>query len=253
MEEINNVSCNCTTCKLYKKTPLRPMVGLPMATEFQETVAMDLKFYNGKIVHLADHSTRLSASSFIPNKNPDTILTDMFKILISVYGTPEKFSADNGGEFANSKFIEMAESLGITVKTVAGESPLSKGLIERHNLVVAEMLDQVLEDTQCHSDLAVSWCINAKIPLHSIHGFSFYQLAIGKNPKLPSTLNKKVPALARQPASKIVSNNLDVIHRARETFIASESSEKIRRALSHNVRTSGDVKYITGDCVYYRQ
>ena len=177
----------------------------------------------------------------------------MFKILISVYGAPEKFSTDNGGEFANSKFIEMAESLGITVKTAAGESPLSKGLIERHNLVVAEMLDQVLEDTQCHPDLAVSWCINAKISLHSIHGFSFYQLAIAKSPKLPSTLNKKVPVLARQPASRIVSNNLDVIYRARETFIASENSEKIRRALSHNVRTSGDVKYITGDCVYYRQ
>ena len=30
---------------------------LPMATEFQEMVAMDLKFYNGKILNLFDHST----------------------------------------------------------------------------------------------------------------------------------------------------------------------------------------------------
>ena len=106
MEEINNVSSNCTTCKLYKKTPPRPVVGLPMATEFQETIAMDLKFYNDKILlHLVNQSTRLSASSFIPNKNPDRILTHIFKIWISVYGAPEKFLTDNGGEFANSKFI----------------------------------------------------------------------------------------------------------------------------------------------------
>ena len=106
MEEINNVSSNCTTCKLYKKMPPRPVVGLPMATEFQETIAMDLKFYNDKILlHLVNQSTRLSASSFIPNKNPDRILTHIFKIWISVYGAPEKFLTDNGGEFANSKFI----------------------------------------------------------------------------------------------------------------------------------------------------
>ena len=30
---------------------------LPMATEFQEMVAMDLKFYSGKILNLVDHST----------------------------------------------------------------------------------------------------------------------------------------------------------------------------------------------------
>ena len=97
------------------------------------------------------------------------------------------------------------------------------------------MLDKVLEDTQCHTDLAVSWCINAKNYLHSIHGFFPFQLAIGKYPKLPSTLNKKAPALTRQPASKIVSSNLDARHKAREAFIASENSKKIRRALSHNI------------------
>ena len=36
VEEIKNVSSNCPTCKKYKKVPPRPVVGLPMATEFQE-------------------------------------------------------------------------------------------------------------------------------------------------------------------------------------------------------------------------
>ena len=48
-----------------------------------------------------------------------------------------------------------------------------------------------------------SWCINGKNSLHNVHEFSPYQLAIGKNPKLPSVLNEKAPALTRQPISRI--------------------------------------------------
>ena len=63
------------------------------------------------------------------------------------------------------------------------------------------MLDKILEETQCHPDLVVSWCINGKNSFHDIHGFSPYQLLIGKNPKLPSTLNKNVPAPTRYVAT----------------------------------------------------
>ena len=102
------------------------------------------------LLHLVDHSTGLSVSSFIPNKNPDKILTYRFKIWISVCGAPEKFLTNNASEFTSSKFIEMAESIDTTVKTTSVESPWSNGLIGWHNLVLAEILDKVLEDTQCH-------------------------------------------------------------------------------------------------------
>ena len=35
-ELINKVSDECTICKIYRKTTQRPIVGLPMATSFQE-------------------------------------------------------------------------------------------------------------------------------------------------------------------------------------------------------------------------
>ena len=102
-EEIKNVSRNCATCKLFKEPPPRPIVGLRTAAVFQETVAMDLKFYNAKILfHPLDHSARLSASTFIPYKNYETIIKFFFKIWISVYGTLEKFMTENGGVFANT-------------------------------------------------------------------------------------------------------------------------------------------------------
>ena len=43
-----------------QKTPPQPIVGLPLATKFKECVAMDLKFYKGKILlHIIDHSLLL--------------------------------------------------------------------------------------------------------------------------------------------------------------------------------------------------
>ena len=125
-----------------------------MTTSFQECIAMDLKFYKGRILlHLIDHdTTRLSVSSFVKSKEPEVILNAIFKSWVQVYGAPEKFLTDNGREFAKSKFIDMAKSINITVKVTAAESQFSNGLVERHNSIIADMMDNVLEKSQ-HLDI----------------------------------------------------------------------------------------------------
>ena len=65
-------------------------------------------------------------------------------------------------------------------------------------------------------------------------------------------MSNSVVALTATSSSKVIPNNLKAIHKAREAFIASENSEKIKRASAHNIRTSGDIKYITGDHVYFK-
>ena len=67
-QQIKDVSSNCKTCQIYQKPLPRPVVGLPLATTFQECVAMDLKFYKKRILlHLVDHATRPSSSTVIPS------------------------------------------------------------------------------------------------------------------------------------------------------------------------------------------
>ena len=44
-----------------------------------------------------------------------------------------------------------------------------------------------------------------------------------------------------------------VLHDARQAFIKSKSEEKLRRALRHQDRASSEVKYVTGDKVYYKR
>ena len=82
-----------------------------MATSFRECIAIDLKFYEGRILlHLIDHATRLSVSSFVKSKEPEVIHKAIFKLWVQIYGQPETFLTDNGRQFANSKFIDMTES-----------------------------------------------------------------------------------------------------------------------------------------------
>ena len=252
--EIKKVSENCDVCKIYRKAPSRPIVSLPMCSSFQEIVAMDLKQYEGKLIlHMIDLCTRLSAAAFIPNKSRGVIVETIFRIWISVYGTPAKFMNDNGGEFANAEFLQMCEQLNITPLTTAAESPWSNGIVERNNQTLACMMNKIIHDSKCSSEIALCWALNAKNSLQNVAGFSPFQLAIGFNPNLPSTINDKLPSLTNKSSSQIISDNLNALHSARCAFIEAENNEKIRRALTHNVRSSGEVKYVTGDDVYYKR
>ena len=112
----------------------------------------------------------------------------------------------------NNDFMDMCETLGITVKATAAESPSRNGLVERHKLVLSEMLDEIIHETDCDISLAIIWCVNAKNSLHNMHGFSPYQLTLGTNLKLLSTLSDKLPALTNKPVSKVISQNLEALH-----------------------------------------
>ena len=124
IQNIRKISDTCKICLEYKRPCPRPVVGLPMATKFNELVAMDLKMLEGQwVLHLIDHVTRFSAAAFVSPKKPEEIIQKNFQSWISVFGPPAKFLSDNGGEFNNGKFRELCESMNITIKTTAAESP----------------------------------------------------------------------------------------------------------------------------------
>ena len=71
---------------------------------------------------------------------------------------------------------------------------------------------------------------------------------------LPSVLNSKPPALSSEEAyAKIIEDNMKAMKNARLAFIKSESSERIKRAISDNIQASGNVKYVNGDRVFYKR
>ena len=101
--------------------------------------------------------------------------------------------------------------------------------------------------------MALTWSLAAHNSLSSVHGFSPFQLVFGRNPVLPCLMNAKPPALDNETTSDIIRKNLNAMHAARQAHIKCESDSRVRRALRHNIRTSGDTVYVTGDKVYYKR
>ena len=126
-------------------------------------------------------------------------------------------------------------------------------MVEWHNLTLAETMFKTIDDVHCEPKSALAWAVCAKNSLQNYNGFSPNQLVFGHNINISSVLVDNLPALESTTSSDIIRKNMNAMHVARQKFIEVESSEKIRRALSHKVRSYADVAYNNGDKVYYKR
>ena len=66
---------NVNSVRSIPKLPSRPVVGMPMASKFNEKVAMDLKQWNGRwILHIIDMWSRYTLAVFVDRKKPGNII-----------------------------------------------------------------------------------------------------------------------------------------------------------------------------------
>ena len=191
LQLIVEVTEECTVCEDFKRPKSRPVVGLPLASQFNEVVCMDLKEYihnDTWILHFIDAFSRKSNAVLIKTKKDTEIIKQIYSQWIKHYGTPQKFLADNGGEFANERYREMNEKLNVDTRKTAAESPFSNGVVERHNLVLFECFQKVMKDEKCDPDVALGWSVAAKNSLCNVDGYSSDQLVYGRNVNLLSVL-----------------------------------------------------------------
>ena len=99
--------------KRCKRTPPTPIILLPLATRFNQVIAMDLKkFGDVYFLHLIDPFTRFCKSKVITRKIPSVIIYSLIMERIGAghgMGAPDKFLKDNGSEFDNESYCEFAE------------------------------------------------------------------------------------------------------------------------------------------------
>ena len=254
IREVKNVTENCNICKQYKRSPPTPVVCVSLSSYFNEAVAMDLIEVKGKyILHLIDMFSRYSAACVRGTKQQEQIAEGIMKIWISYFGKPSKFLADNGGEFANETYTDMCAVFNIEKLKTSAESPWSNGLAERHNGVLKVSILKTIEETACTLATAVAWSVSAKNTLSNNFGYSSNMLVFGKNPSFPSVLSDNIVALTAENVSEIVQENIKALHIARKAYIEAECSEKIKRALTHNIRTSCEDQYENGDKVFFKR
>ena len=227
INQLEILDTTCDTCLKYKKKKPKPIVGLPLAKTFNETVAMDLKEWSHQptiwFLHMIDHFSQYSVSCVIHSKRKEVIVDKILKHWIATFGHPHKFLTDNGGEFCNDEFISLCENFNIRVCTTAAESPWSNGLVERHNGILGLMVPKVIENCNCSLETALAWSVSAKNSLANVHGYSSNQLVFGKNPNYPNALEDKLPALEASTCSEIVAKNLNA---CRYTLLDNNSFKK---------------------------
>ena len=255
VDTITKVTDSCNTCLRYRKPPHRPAVAFPLASRFNQTVAIDLKDIKPgiKIIHMVDHATRYGQACLVKNKSSSEIVKRIFELWIRVFGCPEQLLTDNGGEFNNKEYLDLCDKCNIKVLTTAAESPWSNGLVEKHNGILGHMVTKMLEDEPIDAELAIHWAVAAKNALTTVYGFSPNLLVFGRDPAMPNTMQNSIAANDPEFYSSIVRDNLNALHKARESFLHQEASEKLSRALSKQTRTYSDRSFLNNDEVFYKR
>ena len=253
---IDSIYESCEICAVYSRAKPSPVVALPMAEEFNDCVAIDLKYWRPGlwILHMVDMFSRYTMSAFVTRKTPQMILEVLIRDWISVFGVMKMILKDNGGEFNSDEIREVESLISVADDTTGMESPFQNGLCERNHAVTDMILAKlVAQYPKTPLNILLKWAVMSKNSLQNWSGFSSHQLVFGVNPNLPNVMTAGPAALEDGSTySESYAKLVAALHTARTEFIRSENCEKIKRALRHNIRLSLQV-FETGDKVYYRK
>ena len=103
-------------------------------------------------------------------------------------------------------------------------------------MMVVRML---ASDTTLSTDTAL-FVVIAENSLENHHGFSPFQLHIGKNPKLLSATRDGPPSYENTSVSKNFAMHSNAMMSAHEEFIKAECSASLKRALKSRIHPKGD-------------
>ena len=247
---------SCETCKRYKKTPPRPVVGLSLSKTFNEVLSMDVGEIEGrKFLVLVDTATRYCQAVWIKDKKPRTIITALVDRWFSIFGVPAKILSDNGGEFQNEEMRAMTDKWNIKILTTSAQSPWSNGICEKTVGILKSMLLKMKNEKEEDWKMSLKWAVSARNSLMNQGGFAPNQLVFGKNPTIPNLIGEgsSSPASRELGEEDIMREELEALHEAREKFIQSESCNKLSIALNKQVREHKLEDAMVGDEVYYKR
>ena len=252
--KLDEIMDGCKGCIMRKRNPDRPAVAMPMGTEFNEVVTMDLKIWKGKnILYIIDSFTRYTVAIVIEKKKPDMVVDAVMKKWVAYFGLMGGILTDNGGEFSSELMREVCSMLGVMDHTTSAESPWSNGLCEKNHALADNILQAVIRDyPDMKLDTALAWACSAKNSLLMVYGYSPNQLVLGKNPRLPNVIDDPPPTWEIKTKSKALMDHLSALESTRQAFLKSESCERLKKALKAKIRKVEEI-YQNGDTVYYKR
>ena len=151
----------------------------------------------------------------------------------------------------NEEMQALKSELNVIDLTTGAESPWQNGLCEKNHFTMDNILERIEVDyPRLSINAKLAWATMAKNSLMMVYGYSPYQLVFGKNPNLPNILTDGPPAWEESTVSEKLREHLKALHGCRKSFMESESSERIKRALKAKIRCA-DISVLPGETVFY--
>jgi len=260
--EIEKICEECQNCQLSKRKTRRKKTSLPRSTAFNQVVTMDLKVHGDGtyVLWMCDDATRLIKGEVINNKEPETIIAAMDRLWLTGYGMgpgmPEKyFLTDNGGEFLNTRLLNLCQEQGISLKKIGSYSPQQNGLNERNHGVADLMVEKYMRDhpnkTMQEAVNKSAWARNSLI--NAQRGFSPFQLVFGRSPTIPGVSDCSTGALEDLTGGEISRSILYDQEKVRQDMGRAENDLRIKMAMNDRLPTTTNLKFEIGDHVVFRE
>ena len=253
-ETIEEVCENCNICKKYKRSQGTPKVALPIVSDFNQIVTLDLKQYGETyVLWMICSFTRFIQGAVLKDKTADSVVESLNTAWNWRFGFPSQgYWADNGPEFKNHEVNEFASKLGFEVKFGPNYSPWSNGINER-NHYSADMTVKKIREADKKIDLKkavemAAWTHNTNT---SILGYNPMQLVTGKAVMIPGISTGNV-AKESMFDSENVKLMMERHHMITKQFREAEYSSKLKRASQQQNNRFNDVIYQEGDMVFYQ-
>jgi len=189
----------------------------------------------------------------IPDKTPETIIQALKEVWINGGGIgpgmpARHFMSDNGREFCNSKFTELLQAYGISLRTTPLYSLQMNGVNERNHATADIMVRKILDDNPEKNTPTSRKRSNLQI---TAKGFSPFQLIWGQNPTIPGLSECKAGSLKEVVESQVARNIIQAQTQNMIKAIQVEYDNKLKIAMRDRLPKESDIPFNIGDSVIY--
>ena len=247
----------CARCKARNAVPAAPIQQYDSPTMPWQRVHIDLTgpltvshLGNAFIVVIKDALTRYTETIAVKKNDAQSVAYAFIHSIIYRHGAVELLISDNGREFVNRLWRQVAQLLNIKHITITAYNPRANGLAENHMRPMKDSISIYCDESQKDWDLHLNGItMSYNTTVNTQTGFTPYYMMYGREARMPNELWLRAFSQAKG-VLPFVTNMVKVLTKAWEIVEGSKPKEVARmNAGVHPKRHLKFADYKVGDFI----
>ena len=243
---LQKISDNCKYCRMHSPGPFRFRASPEVITAFNEEVAVDLVWLDGRpALHAVDVGTHYQNAVFLKGESVQHVWEALIECWASVYiGFPNKLRTDQGSVFTSKAWDELTRLHGIELQLSGVTSHNSIGVGERYHAPLRRVYSVVRAATpEMSPELSLRCAIKGMNDTLGPEGLVPTYLVYGTFPSFPICRNA--------PPSQ--EDRMRALATARAEMATITSEPRVMRALKSKLPPATQYDIQAGDHVLVYQ